>query len=168
MLIGPCTRDHAPEILAIYNHEIAHSTSIYDYEPRTPEVMRAWFDVKERGGLPVLGAFDADGTLAGFATYGLFRDRPAYGRTMEHSVYVRADRRGRGVGRVLLNKIVAAARARELHVLVGVIDAANTASVALHRAAGFTHAGTLREVGYKFGRWLDVDFYQLKLVEPVA
>ena len=100
--------------------------------------------------------------MAGFATYGPFRALPAYAHTVEHSVYVRADQRGRGVGRALLAELVRTARERELHVMVGVIDAANLASVALHRAAGFRHAGTLREVGYKFGRWLDVDLYQLK------
>jgi phosphinothricin acetyltransferase len=162
MTIGTCTREHAPEILAIFNHEIAHTTALYEYEPRTPEFMRGWFEVRERTGVPVLGAFAQDGALAGFATYGPFRALPAYAHTVEHSVYVRADQRGRGVGRALLAELVRTARERELHVMVGVIDAANLASVALHRAAGFSHAGTLREVGYKFGRWLDVDLYQLK------
>ncbi len=163
MLIGVCSSDYAPEILAIFNHEIVHSTSIYEHELRTPWFMRGWFETKERGGYPVLGAFAEDGSLAGFATYGAFRAFPAYGKTVEHSIYVRQDRRGQGIGRLLMGELVRAARAQDLHVMVGVIDAANAASVALHRSAGFVQAGTLREVGYKFGRWLDVELYQLKL-----
>jgi phosphinothricin acetyltransferase len=163
MKIGTCSHDHASEILAIFNHEIAHSTSIYEHTLRTPLFMSGWFEAKERGGLPVLGAFDDDGSLAGFATYGPFRAFPAYGNTVEHSIYVRADRRGQGCGRALLGELVRTARARDLRVMVGVIDAANVASVELHRSAGFGHAGTLREVGYKFGRWLDVELYQLNL-----
>lgn len=166
MTIGICSRDQAPEILAIFNHEIAHSTSIYEHALRTSGFMRGWFDTKERDGLPVLGAFAEDGSLAGFATYGAFRAFPAYGKTVEHSIYVREDRRGQGIGRALLDELKRTARLRDLHVMVGVIDAANAASVELHRSAGFVHAGTLREVGYKFGRWLDVELYQFNLAVP--
>ena len=166
LLLAPCTRAHAPEILAIFNHAILHTTALYEYEPRTPEFMAAWFDAKERASLPVLGAFAADGRLAGFATYGPFRALPAYHHTVEHSVYVHPDHRGRGIARRLLDELIATARARDVHVLVGVIDSANAASIALHRSLGFSHTGTLREVGRKFGRWLDVDLYQLTLPTP--
>lgn len=166
--IAPCTRAHAPEILAIFNDAILHTTALYEYEPRTPEFMAAWFDAKERARLPVLGAFAPDGALAGFATYGPFRALPAYRHTVEHSVYVHPAHRGRGVARTLLRELIAKAREQDCHVLVGVIDSANAASVALHRAFGFAHAGTLRQVGYKFGRWLDVDLYQLTLPAPAA
>ena len=163
-----CTRAHAPEILAIFNHAILHTTALYEYEPRTPEFMAAWFDTKERAGLPVIGAFTPDGRLAGFAAYGPFRTLPAYRYTVEHSVYVHPDHRGRGIARALLHELISRAQAQEVHVLVGVIDAENAASIALHRALGFVHAGTLRQVGYKFGRWLDVDLYQLALPTPIA
>lgn len=163
MNIAPCTRAHAPEILAIFNHAILHTTALYEYAPRTPEFMAAWFDAKDRADLPVLGAFDPEGALTGFATYGPFRTLPAYQYTVEHSVYVREDRRGRGVARALLGELVAAARAREVRVLVGVIDADNAASLGLHRALGFVSAGKLHSVGYKFGRWLDVELVQLTL-----
>lgn len=167
MLILPCTRAHAPEILAIFNHAIVTSTALYDYEPRTAESMVAWFDAKERGGFPVIGAFEREGgELLGFASYGTFRAWPAYQFTVEHSVYVREDRRGRGLGRRLLREIVEAARAKGRHVIVGVIDSTNAPSIALHRAEGFEQAGTLREVGWKFGRWLDVEFYQKRLGGP--
>lgn len=160
MVLAPCSRAQAPEILEIFNHEILHTTALYEYEPRTMGFMEGWFEVRERGNFPVCGAFAADGTLLGFASYGPFRAFPAYRHTREHSVYVRPDRRGTGVGRALLRELIATAQARDVHALIGVIDSANAASVALHRALGFSHAGTLREVGFKFGRWLDVDLYQ--------
>lgn len=166
MTIGTCSRDQAPEILAIFNHEIQHATSIFEHELRSPWFMRGWFETKDAGGFPVLGAFEDDGAIMGFATYGVFRAFSAYGKTVEHSVYVRADCRGRGIGRALLDALVRVACEQEFRVMVGVIAAENTASLKLHRAAGFAHAGTLREVGYKFDRWLDVDFYQLNLVAP--
>ncbi len=167
-LLAPCTRAHAPEILAIFNDAILHTTALYEYEPRTPQFMASWFETKERANLPVLGAFAPDGRLAGFATYGDFRTLPAYHHTVEHSVYVHPSHRGHGLARALLHELIATARAREVHVLVGVIDSSNAASIALHRSLGFTQAGTLRQVGRKFGRWLDVDLYQLTLPTPAA
>jgi phosphinothricin acetyltransferase len=163
MTIAPCTRTQTPEILSIFNDAIVNTTALYEYEPRTPEFMATWFDTKESSQLPILGAFTDDGTLAGFATYGTFRTLPAYKHTAEHSVYVHPDHRGHGIGRRLLRDLIATARTQDYHVLIGVIDSANAASIALHRAFGFVHSGTLREVGYKFDRWLDVDLYQLTL-----
>jgi len=158
--LAPCSRAHAPEILALFNHAILHTTALYEYEPRTSEFMEGWFDAKERGGWPVIGAFDESGALLGFSTCGPFRPQPGFAATAEHSVYVRGDQQGRGLGKLLLRAIVDAARTRGLHVLMGVIDAENAASVALHRAEGFEHAGTWRQVGFKFGRRLDVVVYQ--------
>lgn len=158
-----CDITHAGAILAIFNHEIVNSTSIYDYEPRTMEYMDAWFAGKTRDGYPVLGALDDDGTLAGFATYGPFRNWPAYRFTVEHSVYVAPDFRGRGVSKLLMQAVIEAGRDRGYHVMIGVIDAANAISKRLHERFGFRHAGTLRQAGYKFERWLDVDIYELLL-----
>lgn len=167
MKLAPCTRAQSPEILAIFNDAILHTTALYEYEPRTPEVMAAWFDAKERANLPVIGAFAPDGVLAGFASYGPFRAAfPAYRHTVEHSVYVHPSYRRQGVAKTLLTELIAQARAREVRVMVGVIDSANLASLALHNAFGFEHTGTLRGVGYKFGRWLDVDLVQLTLPGP--
>ena len=158
-----CGPVHLAAIRAIYNHEIAHTTALYEYEPRSAETVAAWFAAKEAAGLPLLGIEADDGILAGFASFGPFRPFAAYLHTVEHSVYVAADRRGRGVGRALLGALVAEARSRGLHVMVGGIDSANAASIALHRRLGFTHAGTVREAGWKFGRWLDLEFWQLVL-----
>lgn len=157
---------HAQAILAIFNEAIVHSTALYDYKARTPDSMVAWFGDKQANGWPVIGAQDASGTLMGFATYGPFRARPAYKYTVEHSVYVHKDHRGKGLARVLMRELIQAARQQGLHALVGGIDATNAASIALHAQLGFTHVGTLPQVGFKFGRWLDLAFYQLLLDTP--
>lgn len=163
----PCTLErHGAAILAIFNEAIANSTAVYEYRPRAPESMAGWFADKAAGGYPVIGAEDAAGTLLGFGTYGPFRTRPAYKYSVEHSVYVRHDVRGRGIGAQLLEAVVAAARGQGYHCLVGGIDASNAASIALHERHGFTHAGTVRQAGFKFGRWLDLAFYQRLLDAP--
>lgn len=168
---APCLIDcsearHAEAIRAIFNHAIAHSTALYEYAPRTPERMRAWFAAKQAGRCPVLGLVDADGQLLGFASWGPFRDFPAYQYTMEHSVYVREDQRGRGLGRRLLRALITRAEQEGVHVLVGCIDASNAGSIRLHQQLGFQHAGTFAQVGFKFGRWLDAAFYQRVLSVP--
>lgn len=165
-MIAPCSSAQAAEILAIFNEAIVSSTALYDYQPRTMETMQAWFATKEAGNFPVLGSFAADGSLTGFATLGAFRPFAGYKYTAEHSVYVRGDQRGQGLGRQLLTALIEAARQRDIHVLVGVVDAENAASIHLHRQAGFSHAGTIRQAGYKFGAWRDVAFYQLVLDTP--
>ncbi|WP_211231767.1 GNAT family N-acetyltransferase [Ottowia thiooxydans] len=162
-----CTHDeHAQEILSIFNEAIANSTALYDYHPRTSQNMEGWFAAKAAGGFPVIGAVDEDGVLLGFASYGTFRAWPAYKYSVEHSVYVHKDHRGQGLGPVLMEKLIEAARAQQLHVMIGVIDAANKGSIALHERLSFAHAGTVRQAGFKFGQWLDVAFYQLILETP--
>jgi L-amino acid N-acyltransferase len=162
-----CTEaEHASAILEILNDAIVNSTALYDYAPRRPEAMTAWFAAKRAGGFPVVGAVDASGKLLGFASWGTFRAFPAYKYTVEHSVYVHHEQRGRGLGERLMREIIRRAREAQVHVLVGCIDAANPGSIALHTRLGFVHAGTIAEVGFKFGRWLDAAFYQLTLETP--
>ena len=165
----PCTAErHAGAILDIFNHAIATSTALYDYHPRPPEQMTSWFAAKQAGQLPVIGVEDAAGRLLGFASYGPFRPQPAYKYTMEHSVYVQHSQRGRGLGRQLMEALIAEARARgNVHALVGAIDAANTASRTLHEKLGFTLVGSMPQVGFKFGDWLDLALYQLLLETPL-
>ena len=172
MHLVDCTHaEHAGAILDILNEAIVNSTALYDYRPRPPESMDAWFATKRVAGYPVVGAMDDDGTLLGFASYGRFREREAYKYSMEHSVYVHRGHRGRGVGAALMRALIEAARLRGVHVLVGGIDLANAESIALHERFGFVHAGTIREAAFKFGRWLDLGFWQLVLdtpAQPVA
>jgi phosphinothricin acetyltransferase len=157
---------HGGSILEILNEVIASSTALFDYHARTPENLVAWFEAKQAGNFPIIGAAAADGSLAGFATYGTFRAWPAYKYSVEHSVYVHQDHRGTGLGRALLLRLIARAEAQQYHLMVAGIDAANAASVALHMALGFTHAGTINQAGFKFGRWLDLAFYQRLLSTP--
>lgn len=157
---------HAAAILGIFNEAIANSTALYDYEPRTAHSMVGWFKAREVGRFPVVGAIAADGQLLGFATYGTFRAWPAYKYSVEHSVYVHKDHRGEGIGLALMRQLIAQATEQQYHLMVGGIDAANTGSIALHERLGFVHAGTIRQAGFKFGRWLDLAFYQLLLETP--
>lgn len=167
LTIVDCTyAQHARAILDILNEAILNSTALYDYQPRTLDSMTRWFELKAAHRFPVIGAVDSSGHFLGFASYGTFRDRPAYKYTMEHSVYVHAQQRGRGVGRLLMQELIERARQQEVHVLVGGIDLGNAASIALHRSLGFVHTGTLPQVGFKFGGWLDLAFYQLVLDTP--
>lgn len=164
-----CTYErHAGQILDIYNDAIVSSTALFDYRPRPAESMASWFKTKDQHRFPVIGVEGADGALLGFASYGTFRAWPAYKYTVEHSVYVHKDHRRKGLGRALIAAIIAAARAQDYHLLVGAIEASNASSIALHESLGFRHAGTIRQAGYKFGRWLDLSFYQLILDTPAA
>lgn len=163
-----CTlAEQGPAILAILNDAIAHSTALYDYAPRPLASMTSWFEAKREGGFPVWGALDEQGHLLGFATYGTFRARPAYKYSVEHSVYVARAARGQGVGSALMRRLIEAAEAQQYHLLIGGIDAENQQSIAFHQRLGFVHAGTIKEAGFKFGRWLDLAFFQLRLETPL-
>ena len=157
---------HSEQILAIFNDAIVNSTALYDYKPRTSQMMTTWFDAKAKGKFPVIGMEDDAGDLIGFASYGTFRAWPAYKYSIEHSVYVDARFRGQGIGQRLLHEIINAAQEQNYHLMVGIIDAANSVSIRLHEKLGFVHCGTIRHAGFKFGRWLDVVFYQLILATP--
>jgi L-amino acid N-acyltransferase YncA len=159
---------HGAAILAILNDAILTSTALFDYRPRSPESMVDWFRAKELLRFPVLGATSDDGTLLGFATYGTFRGWPAYKYTIEHSVYVHREQRRKGIARALMTRLIAVAEEQDYHVMVAGIDATNAASIALHEQLGFVHAGTIQHAGFKFGRWLDLAFYELRLHTPAA
>lgn len=162
-----CTYEaHAGEILSILNEVIINSTALYDYKPRTPESMSVLFQVKQAANFPIIGAISPAGELAGFASYGTFRAWPAYKYSVEHSVYIRKDHQGSGLGLALMQRLIAKAVKQQYHVMIGGIDESNVASVALHKKLGFIHAGTIRHAGFKFGRWLDLAFYQLILKTP--
>ncbi len=160
--------EHGAEILEILNDAIVSSTALYDYAPRPLSSMGDWFVAKQLGQFPVWGALDDAGQLLGFASYGTFRVRPAYKYSVEHSVYVARAARGRGVGKALMQRLIHSATEQQLHTMIGGIDATNRESIAFHERLGFVHAGTIKEAGFKFGRWLDLAFYQLLLSTPAA
>lgn len=166
MRLIDCDARHLDTIRAIFNHAIAHSTALYEDDPRSAETVRAWWDAKQAQGWPVLGVCDEADQLLGFASFGTFRAWPAYRYTVEHSLYVAEAHRRRGVGRHLLTALIERARVAEAHVMIGGIDADNAASLALHESLSFECVGKLPEVGFKFGRWLDLCFYQLTLDTP--
>lgn len=157
---------HGPAILEIFNEAILNSTVIFDYRPRTMESLEAWFRQKEADKFPVIGLCSSDGVLLGFATFGTFRAWPAYKYTVEHSVYVKKEYRGKGIGPKLMGHVIEAAKEQQYHVMIGCIEVSNKGSIALHEKLGFSHSGTITQAGFKFGRWLDVSFYQLTLNTP--
>jgi len=161
-----CGRPYSSQILAILNEVIASSTALYDYEPRTMSMMESWFDAKEKGKFPVLGLVDDADRLMAFATYGTFRAFPAYKYSVEHSVYVHAEHRGRGTGRLMLQAVIETASEQGYHNLIAGIDAANQASLAIHQKLGFSYCGTIQHAGFKFGHWIDLQFHQLLLPGP--
>ena len=148
-----------PGLLAIYNDVIATSTAVYSYLPVTLDDRLQWWRTRVASGYPVLVATDQSAIL-GFATFGDFRAWPGYRFTVEHSVHVRADRRGQGIGKELVEALFPRAAALGKHVMIAGVDAANAASIRFHERLGFEQVGHLREVGYKFDRWLDLVFLQ--------
>jgi phosphinothricin acetyltransferase len=166
MNVIECDSTYSEPIRAILNEQIVNSTALYDYQPRTEDMMHGWFEAKRRGKYPIVGAVSDTGELLGFSSYGSFRGWPAYKYTVEHSLYVAASSRRQGIGSLLLKHIIDRAVAQEYHVLIGGVDASNASSIALHERFGFERVATFRQVGFKFGRWLDLCFYQLTLQTP--
>jgi phosphinothricin acetyltransferase len=146
--------DDAEATRAIYNAEVTGSTVTFDLVPRSFDEQRAWIE-SHAGAHPAVVATDG-AEVVGFGSLSPYRSRPAYATTVEDSVYVRTDRRGRGYGRALLDELVVLATAHGFHSVMARIVGGHEASIALHRACGFDLVGVEREVGRKLGRWLDV------------
>lgn len=158
-------------IVAIYNDAVLNTTAIWNEKTVDAANRAAWLAERQRAGYPVLVAIDADGAVAGYASFGDWRAFDGYRHTIEHSVYVRQDRRGEGIGKTLMGELIERARAIGKHVMVAAIEAGNSGSIELHKKLGFEEVGLLPEVGTKFGRWLDLAFLQLKIdsrTEPDA
>ena len=149
------TMADAEDIRAIYNTEVTGSTVTFDMVARRPEEQVAWLDA-HGGAHPAVVAVDDDGQVVGFGSLSPYRDRPAYRTTVEDSVYVHGDSRGKGTGRLLLEELVHLANLHGFHAVMARIVGGHEASIAMHRACGFTLVGVEKEVGRKFGRWLDV------------
>ncbi|MBZ9711960.1 GNAT family N-acetyltransferase [Deinococcus multiflagellatus] len=161
--IRPATRADLPAITEIYNHAVRHTTASYDLEPVTLASRERWFDEKAAGSWPLWVAVRGAEVIA-WATYGPFRAKPGYRFTAEHSVYVALQAQGSGVGHALMTTLIADAQQRGLHSLVGAVDADNAGSLAFHARLGFAPVAHFRQVGHKFGRWLDLVFVQRLLV----
>lgn len=158
-MIRDATEADLPAILEIYNDVIATSTAVYADDPVPLENRRAWLEARRSQGFPVLVADGGDGVL-GFASFGEFRHSPGYRYTVEHTVHVRRDQRGRGIGGRLIEALIPLAVAQGKHVMIAGVDAANDGSISFHERLGFVQVARFQEVGFKFGRWLDLVFLQ--------
>jgi phosphinothricin acetyltransferase len=153
-----------PAILDIYNDVVATSTAIYRDEPATLDDRRSWFAARRAEGQPVLVAIEGD-AVVGFAAFGGFRPWPGYRFTVEHSVHVRSGRRGQGVGAALMTPLIERATALGMHVMIAGIDADNAGSIRFHERLGFDKVAHMKQVGFKFGRWLDLVLMQRLLTD---
>lgn len=160
MQIRPATRADLSAILGIYNDAVLTTTASYDYEPRSLEHRQAWFDLHTEQKLPIFVAEDGDGMVVGWSSLSRYHDRKGYQFTVENSVYVATAHRGRGLGKLLLQPLVESAQTLGLRAIIAAIDAENQPSLRLHARFGFEKVGHFKQVGFKFGRWLDVVYLE--------
>jgi phosphinothricin acetyltransferase len=160
--IRPAAEADLSQMLDIYNEVIANTTAVFQYDPHTLESRREWFQKKNEDRHPVFVA-DENGVIVGYSTFGAFRNWQAYQYSVENSVYVKADHRGKGISKLLLQPLIDAAKQMGMHTIIAGIVADNEVSLALHKQFGFFEVAHFKEVGYKFGRWLDLKFLQLML-----
>lgn len=149
-------------ITAIHNHAVVHTTAIWNEDAVDIDDRAAWLADRTARGYPVIVAIDDSGVV-GYASYAQWRPHSGYRHTVEHSVYVRGDQRGRGIGKTLMTELIERARAAGIHVMIGGIESGNVASIVLHERLGFAEVGRMPQVGAKFGRWLDLSMLQLVL-----
>jgi phosphinothricin acetyltransferase len=159
--VRSATLEDLSAIVDIYNHAVATSTATFDLEPTTIGARREWF--AQFGEEHPLLVAEVDGGVAGFAYTLPYRTRPGYRTTKECTIYIAPERQGRGIGSALYAEVIARAKSRGVHALIGVLGGDNPASVALHQKFGFTEVGRLREVGNKFGQWVDTPIFELLL-----
>lgn len=157
------TPQDIPAITAIYNDAVANTTAIWNDQQVDDANRLKWMKEHQALGYDVLVAINSDSEVVGYATLSDWRAFDGYRHTVENSVYVRHDQRGNGVGKLLMHSLVEQARALDKHVIVAAIEGQNHASITLHEKLGFVNVGQLKEVGIKFGRWLDLVFLQLTL-----
>ncbi|MFJ8238469.1 GNAT family N-acetyltransferase [Bacillus tropicus] len=166
-MIREATEKDVIYILDIYNDAILNTTAVYAYKSVTLENRIDWYEQKKADDYPIF-VYELDNKVVGFATFGPFRAWPAYKYSIEHSVYVDKEYRKCGIGTSLMRALITIAKKREYMTLIAGIDAENEKSIALHENYGFVHAGTIKNAGYKFNKWLDLAFYQLELSGPKA
>jgi phosphinothricin acetyltransferase len=158
--IRPAAFEDLPGILGIYNEAVLNTTATYDYEPRTMDYRVAWFEENHKNNYPMFVAAAGEGRVVGWSALKQYHDRLGYRFTAENSIYVAADQRGKGIGKLLMPPLIEAARVRGLHAILAAIDAENDACIRLHAVFGFEQVGLFKQVGFKFGRWLDVVFME--------
>ena len=158
--IRKATEQDLPAMLEIYNDIIINTTAVWQYDTHTLEMRQEWFKTKQEQGFPVFVAED-NGIIVGFSTYGTFRAWQGYKHTVENSVYVASNQRGKGIGKLLLPPLIEAAKQQGIHAIVAGIDATNDASIHLHEQFGFVEVAHFKEVGYKFDKWMDLKFLEL-------
>jgi L-amino acid N-acyltransferase len=161
MMLRLATVADAEALRAIYNREVLETTNTFDLEPRSLQEQQAW--IAERAGALGVVVAEVDGRVVGFASLSPYRPRAAYRTTVENSVYVDESARGSGVGRALMQELIDVATQRGFHTIVAHIVAGHEPSIGLHHGCGFQVIGTEREVGRKFGKWLDVVVMQRML-----
>lgn len=167
MNIRPFQPSDISQMLGIYNEVIANSTAIYIETPSSLTILQKWVDEKLAKNYPVLIAVE-DGKVLGFSTFGDWRAKPGYRYTVEHTVHMHVDARGKGVGAQLLQALFPCAHALGKHVMLGVVDGENTGSIRFHERLGFTEVARFPQVGFKFNRWLDAVFMQRFINEQDA
>jgi phosphinothricin acetyltransferase len=160
IIVRDALEEDLSAILDIYNHVILNTTSVYSEEPHTFQMRLSWYNERINNGFPVLVA-EQEGQVIGFASFGHFRVWPCYRYTVENSVYVHVDHRGKGVSKLLMQPLIDRARKMDMHAMIAGIDADNQASCKLHQSFGFVEVAHFKEVGFKFGRWLDLKFMEL-------
>ncbi|MBC7887603.1 MAG: N-acetyltransferase [Ferruginibacter sp.] len=160
IIIRKANENDLPEMLEIYNDIIVNTMAVWHSEPHTLQMRQEWFKLKREQGYPVFVA-DEQGRIAGFSTIGPFRPWHGYRFTVENSVYVAADSRGKGIAKLLMPPLIDAARDLNVHAIVAGIEATNDASIALHKKFGFIEVAHFKEVGYKFDQWMDLKFLEL-------
>ncbi|MDX2272029.1 MAG: GNAT family N-acetyltransferase [Cyanobacteriota bacterium] len=163
MLIRPAQSSDVAAILDIYNEAVLNTTASYEYQPRSFALQMDWFAEHKESGYPIIVAENTETQILGWGSLSRYHSRWGYRFTVEDSIYVAVGSRGQGIGKMLLGRLITSAQERQFHTIVAAIDAANMVSRKLHEKFGFIQVGCLREVGYKFDRWLDVAYMQLLL-----
>ena len=166
VIIRKATESDLQGMLTIYNEIIKNTTAVYEYNTQTFVMRVQWFASKKESGFPVFCA-EENGLVIGFSSIGPFRNWTAYKYSVENSVYVSAEHRGKGIGKLLLLPLIQAAKEMNMHTIIASIDANNESSLRLHKSLGFFEVAHFKQVGYKFGRWLDLKFLELILDTPL-
>jgi L-amino acid N-acyltransferase YncA len=163
IIVRPATYQDIPAIVEIYNDAVIHTTASYDYHPATVDARIAWYEAHLRSQHPIFVAEGEAGKIVGWSSLSSFRHAEGYCHSAEDSVYVAAGQRGRGIGKLLMVPLIDTAQQMGLHTLIAGIDAENRVSIRLHEAFGFQQVGYLKEVAFKFDRWLDLLLMQRML-----